>query len=127
MIKKDFIRSSHLLWRTLVLFVKKKGGSLHLCIDYMGLNKVTIKNKYTLSWIDDLFDQPTRSRVFSKIDFRPSYHQLKVKAEDIPKTTFRMRYEHYELLIIFFELTNAPAVFIDLMKKSSTTTGTSLL
>ena len=86
--EKGFIRPSHSPWGAPVHFVKKKDGSLRLCIDYRGLNKVTIKNKYPLPRIDDLFDQLAGSRVFSRIDLRSGYHQLKVKAEDIPKTAF---------------------------------------
>ena len=89
MIEKGFIRPSHSPWGAPVLFVKKKDGSLRLCIDYKGLNKVTIKNKYPLLRNDDLFNQLAGSRVSLRIDLRSDYHQLKVKAEDVPKTTFR--------------------------------------
>ena len=88
MIEKGFIRPSHSPWGAPVLFVKKKDGSLRLCIDYRGLNKVTIKNKYPQPRIDDLFDQLAGSRVFSRIELRSGYHQLKVRAEDIPKIAF---------------------------------------
>ena len=95
---KGFIRPSFSPWGAPVLFVKKKDGSLRLCIDYRELNKVTIKNKYPLPRIDDLFDQLQRAYVFSNFDLRSGYHQLKINAEDIQKMTFRMRYGHYEFL-----------------------------
>nr|GEX15083.1 putative reverse transcriptase domain-containing protein [Tanacetum cinerariifolium] len=98
-----------------ILFVKKKDGSFWMCIDYRELNKQTVKNCYPLPRIDDLFDQLQGSRVYSKIDLRSSYHQLRVHEEYIPKTAFRTRYGHYEFQVMSFGLTNAPIVFMDLM------------
>ena len=98
-----------------MLFVWKNDGTMRLCINYRELNKVTIKNKYLLPRVDNLFDQFKGVQVFSKIDLRLGYHQLKVRASDIEKTSFRTRYGHYEFLVMPFGVTNAPATFMDLM------------
>jgi len=95
--------------------VKKKDKSLWMCVDYRPLNAVNIKNKYPLPHIDILFDQLPRAKVFSKIDLRLGYHQIKIRPEDIPKTAFSTRYGLYEYLVMSFGLTNAPAYFMYLM------------
>ncbi|GJU54698.1 putative reverse transcriptase domain-containing protein [Tanacetum coccineum] len=114
---KGFIRPSSSPWGAPVLFVKKKDGSFRMCIDYRELNKLTVKNRYPLPRIDDLFNQLQGSSVYTKIDLRSGYHQLRVREEDIPKTAFRCRYDHYEFQVMPFGLTNAPAVFMDLMNR----------
>ncbi|GJQ96634.1 putative reverse transcriptase domain-containing protein [Tanacetum coccineum] len=119
---KGFIRPSSSLWGAPILFVKKKDGSFRMCIDYQELNKLTVKNCYQLPQIEDLFDQLQGSSVYSKIDLRSGYHQLRVREEDIPKTAFRTLYGHYEFQVyskidLPFGLTNAPAVFMDLMNR----------
>ncbi|GJT93032.1 putative reverse transcriptase domain-containing protein [Tanacetum coccineum] len=119
LVDQGFIRPNTSPWGAPVLFVKKKDGSFRMCIDYRELNKLTIKNHYPLPRIDDLFDQLQGSSVYSKIDLRSGYHQLRVKDKDIPKTAFRTRYGHYEFQVMPFGLTNAPAVFMDLMNRIS--------
>nr|GEX23748.1 putative reverse transcriptase domain-containing protein [Tanacetum cinerariifolium] len=114
---KGFIRPSHSPWGAPVLFVKKKDGYFHMCIDFKDLKKLTIKNHYPLSRINDLFDQLRGACPFLKIDFQSGYHQLQVHEDAIPKTAFQTRYEHFESTVMPFGLTNAPAVFIDLMNR----------
>ncbi|GJX43128.1 putative reverse transcriptase domain-containing protein [Tanacetum coccineum] len=114
---KSFIRPSSSPWGAPILFVKKKDGSFRMCIDYHELNKLTVKNRYPLPRIDDLFDQLQGSSIYLKIDLRSSYHQLRVREEDITKTAFRTRYGHYEFQVMPFGLNNAPAVFMDLMNR----------
>ena len=117
LLDKGFIRPSVSPWGASVLFVKKKDDTLQMCIDCWQINKVTVKNKYMLPRIEDLFDQLKGASVFSKIDSQSGYYQLRVKDVDVPKTTFRTRYGHYEFLVMPFGLTNAPAAFMDLMNR----------
>ena len=114
LLDKDFIRPRTSPWGTLVLFTKKKDKTLPLCIDYWQLNKAIIKNRYPLPRIDDLFDQLRRVRVYSEIDLRNGYHQLKFREANILKTAFRTQYGHFEFTVMPFELTNAPTAFMDL-------------
>ncbi|GJX41759.1 putative reverse transcriptase domain-containing protein [Tanacetum coccineum] len=114
---KGFIRPSSSPWGAPVLFVKKKDGSFWMCIDYRELNKLTVKNRYPLPRIDNLFDKLQGSSVYLKIDLRSGYHKLRVHEEDILKTAFRTRYGHYEFQVMPFGLTNASVVFMDLMNR----------
>ena len=114
---KGFIRPSASPWGAPVIFVDKKDGTQRMCVDYRSLNEVTIKNKYPLPRIDDLFDQLRGACVFSKIDLRSSYHQLKIRNTDIPKIAFTTRYGLYEYTVMSFGLTNAPAYFMYMMNK----------
>ena len=111
LVGKGYVRRSVSPAGPLVLFVKKNDNTLRLGIDYRLLNKVTIRNKYPLPCINELFDQLMGAIVVSKIDLRLGYHQLQVRESIIPKTTFRMRYRHYEFLMLPFDLTNAPTIF----------------
>jgi hypothetical protein len=115
LLNKGYIHPSVSPWGAPILFVKKKDGTLILCIDFRKLNKVTIKNMYPLPRIDDLFHQLKDARIFSKIDLRSGYHQVKIKYEDISNTTFRTKYGHYEFTVVPFLLSNAPVVFMCLM------------
>ena len=117
LLDKGFIRPSTSPWGAPVLFAKKKDKTLRLCIDYRQLNKVTIKNRYPLSRINDLFNQWRGARVYSKIDLRTGYHQLRVRETNITKTAFRMRYGHFEFTVMPFRLTNVPTAFMDLMHR----------
>ncbi|GJW36617.1 putative reverse transcriptase domain-containing protein [Tanacetum coccineum] len=117
LLEKEFIRPSSSPWGPPVLYMKKKDGTFRMCIDYRELNKLTIKNHYPLPRIDNLFDQLQGSSMYSKIDPRSGYHQLCIKEEDIPITAFRTRYGHFEFQVMSFGLTNAPAVFMDLMNR----------
>jgi hypothetical protein len=102
-------------WGAPVIFIRKKDGSWRLCIDYHQLNKATIKNQYPLPRIDDLFEKMKGAEMFLKIKLRSRYHKLQIKEEDIPKTAFKTRFEHYEFTVLPFRLTNAPGVFMRLM------------
>ena len=115
LMEKGFIHPSSSPWGCPAIFVKKKDDTLRMCVDYHPLNAVIVKNKYPLPRIDTLFDQLTNVKVFSKIDLRSGYHQIKIRPQDIPKIAFSTRYGLYEYLVMSFGLTNAPAFFMYLM------------
>jgi hypothetical protein len=115
LLNKGLIRPSSSEWGCPALFVKKKDNSLRMCVDYRPLNAVIIKNKYPLPWIDILFDQLSKAKVFSKIDLRSGYHHIKIRPQDIPKTAFSTRYGLYKYLVMSFGLTNAPVYFMYMM------------
>jgi hypothetical protein len=115
LLEKGYICPSSSLWGALVIFVPKRDGTQRLCVDYRALNEVTVKNKYPLPRIDDLFNQLRGACVFSKIDLRLGYHQLKIRECDIPKIAFILRYGLYEYTVMYFGLTNAPTYFMYLM------------
>ena len=117
LLDKVFMKLSTSPWGAPVLFAKKKDKTLRLCVDYRQLNRVTIKNRYPLPRIDDLFDQLRGARVYFKIDLRTDYNQLRVRDTDIPKTAFRTRYGHFEFTVMSFGLTKAPVAFMDLMHR----------
>ena len=119
LLDKGFIKPSTSPWGAPVLFAKKKGKTLRLCIDYRQLNKVIIQNRYPLPRIDDLFDQLRGARVYFKIDLRTGYHQLRVRETDIPKTAFRTRYGRFEFTVMPFGLMNAPAAWISCIEYSN--------
>src|SRR5947208_17057883 len=117
-VESGYIQQSRSPYAAPVIFVKKKDGSIRMCIDYRALNKITIKNKYPIPRIDNLFDQLNGAKVFSKIDLYSSYHQVRINPEDMEKTTFQMRYRLYEFLVMPFGLTNAPATFMMVMNNT---------
>ena len=114
-LKRGFIQPSSSPWASPIWLVKKKDGSMRMCVDYCGLNAVTTKNKYPLPRVDEFFDQLRGARYFSKIDLLSGYHQVRIRLEDVTKTAFRTRFWHYEFLVMPFGLTNAPATFMTLM------------
>jgi hypothetical protein len=118
LVKSGFIQPSKSPFGAPILFVKKKDGTMRMCIDYRALNNVTIKNAYPLPRIDELFDRLQGARYFSKIDLRSGYHQIRIHPQDVPKTAFRTRYGHFEFLVLPFGLTNAPGTFMHLMHQT---------
>jgi hypothetical protein len=126
LLRKGYIHLSVSPWGAPILFVKKKDGTLRLCIDFRQLNKYTIKIKYPLLRIEDLFDQLRGEKIISNIDLRVGYHQVRIKEEDIHNTILRTRYGHYEFVVVPFGITNAPNIFMFLMNRCSTIIWTSL-
>jgi hypothetical protein len=115
LLEKGYIRPSTSPWAAPVFFVEKKDGTKRMCIDYRALNEVTIKNKYPMPRIEDLFDQLRGASVFSKIDLRSGYHQLRIRPSDVSKTTFTTKYGLFEFIVMSFGLTNVPTFFMYLM------------
>jgi hypothetical protein len=115
LLELGLIRPSVSPWGALVIFILKKDGSWRLSIDYRQLNKATIKNQYPLQMIDDMFDHMKGATVFSNIDLRSGYHQLRIKEDDVPKTAFKMSFRHYDFIVLPFGLMNTPGVFMSLM------------
>ena len=113
--KKGFIQRSKSSWGAPIVFAAKADGSLQLCVDYRELNKLTLKNKYPLPRIDDLFDQLSGAKVFSQMDLMMGFYQLRVAKDSVPVTAFRTPSGFYEWLVMSFRLTNVPAYFVDLM------------
>ena len=118
LVKAGFIQPSKSPFGAPILFVKKKDGTMRMCVDYRALNEITVKNKYALPRVDELFDRLQGSRFFTKIDLRSGYHQIRIDPADVPKTAFRTRYGHFEFLVLPFGLTNAPATFMHLMNET---------